>query len=776
MTTPPLNGTEQDSWGAERDEIGFREYWRVLVRRRNVVLTCLVVTVLTVMFLTLLSTPEYVATTTLQIERQGPEILNFKDILGYDPAGYQDFYETQYKILQSRRVRELTVERLDLANLPEFLARKGSPVSRGLRWIKSSVKGAPDEDLHKRAVRFVENNLSIDLIRNSYLVRISFMDRDPELARDVANAVADAYQQFKLDARFNTTDQASEFLTKEVARVRQEIGALERRLLEYGDEKAILAMDGGTRGINEQTLADLSARLTVARTQLAKVQAKYDEIQDSPPDSVAEVLSSPLIHQLKQQVARLEREHSQMRERFKPGWPALAELEEGLAQVRAGLEFERQAIAKQVRDVSRNNYEQALAEVSHLEGLVDAQYSEVQQNSRDAIEYGSLKAEIDAQGGVLTGQVTRRSETETAGQLRGTQPSNVRVVDRAATPDEPARPRKLFNLGISVLVGLMLGVGIVLVSHYVDNTIKTEQEIIHYGAGAAVLGHIPFYDDDRDNMVHASRSESEKVPIEIPGGAAPDLASQMLPRSSFAEAFRNLRTSLLLAVPDHPPRQILVTSCGPGDGKSTVALNLSTVLTQLGRRVLLIDADLRRSRIHKALGLDNKAGLSNLLSGNAHLGAIIRECRIPSLDVITGGPIPPNPSELLGSPALDALLTDPTLTDGYDHVIFDSPPATQVADAVILAAKMDSTILVVRAGGTTRDSLAATLERLRRGHAHALGTLLNAVSERTGYYYYDRYRYYSGSDDSESAAPSESSAAGPLALSIRWKRRRRRAG
>ena len=774
MNAPPLNGTEQEPWGAERDEIGFREYWRVLVRRRNVVLTCLLVTVFTVMLLTLLSTPEYVASTTLQIGRRGPEILTFQDVLGYDPAGYYDFYETQYKILQSRTVSELAAERLDLANRPELLARKGSPISRGLRWIRSLGKDPPDEDGYKRAVGFVKNNLAVELVRNSYLVRVSFMDRDPELARDVANAVADAYQQFKLEARFTTTDQASEFLTKEVARVRQEVGGLERRLLEYGDEKAILSMDEGARDINEQTLADLSARLTVARTQLAKAQARYGAIQDSPPDSLAEVLSSPLIHHLKQRVAELERQHSQVQEQFKPGWPALAELEEGLAQARAGLEFERQAIAGQVRDVSRKNYEQALAEVSLLEQEVNAQRLLVQQNSRDAIEYGSLKAEIEARRQVLTDLVTRRSETETSGQLRETQPSNVRVVVRAAVPDSPARPRKLFNLGLSVLVGLMLGVGVVLVSHYVDNTIKTEQEVTHYGAGAAVLGHVPFYDDDHEDTIRASRSEN--VAVEIAGDQPSDLASHTLPRSSFAEAFRNLRTSLLLAVPDHPPRKILVTSCGPGDGKSTVALNLSIVLTQMGRHVLLIDADLRRTRIHKVLGLDNKTGLSNLLSGNAGVGAIIRECGIPGLDVISSGPTPPNPSELLGSPGMDALLMDPTVADDYDHVILDSPPATQVADAVILASKMDSTILVVRAGGTTRESLAETVERLRRSHAHSLGTLLNAVSERTGYYYYDRYRYYYGTDDSESAAASEILAAGPLALSIRWKRRRRRAG
>ncbi len=253
-------------------------------------------------------------------------------------------------------------------------------------------------------------------------------------------------------------------------------------------------------------------------------------------------------------------------------------------------------------------------------------------------------------------------------------------------------------------------------------------------------------------------------------GNTSDLASHSMPRSSFAEAFRNLRTSLLLAVPDHPPRQVLITSCAPGDGKSTVALNLSIVLTQMGRRVLLIDADLRRARMHKALGLENKIGLSSLLSGNAAVGEIIRECEIPGLDVVTSGPTPPNPSELLGSPALEALLTDPNIVDAYDHVVLDAPPATHVADSVIMTSKMDSTILVVRAGGTTRESLSSTLARLRAGHARSLGTLLNAVTQ-PGYDYYDRYLYYAGDGTSDVGKTAK-----PRALVVRWKRWWRRAG
>jgi capsular exopolysaccharide synthesis family protein len=463
-------------------------------------------------------------------------------------------------------------------------------------------------------------------------------------------------------------------------------------MLEYGDDKAILVTGEGTRNIDEQSLADLSERMTTARAQLAAAQAKYDEIKDAAPDAVSEVLSSPLIHQLKQELARLEREHRQMKGRFRPDWPALVELEEGLAQTRATLENERASIVRQVRDVSQRDYEQALAEFSLLERQVANQRLRVQQTSRDLIEYGSLKAEIDARREVLTDLVTRRSETETSGQLRGTEQSNVKVVARASTPDSPVRPRKLFNFGVAVVVGLMLGVGLVLVSHYVDNTIKTEQDISHYGTGIPVLGYVPFLDSGPDRSLSSSSGESVSG---ASGKFDADLASHAAPKSLFAEAFRNLRTSLLLAAPDHPPRKILVTSCGPGAGKSTIAMNLAIVLTQMDRNVLLIDADLRRARIHKTFGLDNKIGLSSLLSGNASAAESIRESPIPGLNVITSGPTPPNPSELLGSPVLETLLNAAPFTSDYDHVIIDSPPAKQVTDAVILSSQMDATVLVV---------------------------------------------------------------------------------
>jgi capsular exopolysaccharide synthesis family protein len=240
----------------------------------------------------------------------------------------------------------------------------------------------------------------------------------------------------------------------------------------------------------------------------------------------------------------------------------------------------------------------------------------------------------------------------------------------------------------------------------------------------------------------------------------PDLASHHDSRSGFAEAFKNLRTSLLLASPDHPPRRVVVTSCEPGDGKSTVALNLGIVLTQMGRRVLLMDADLRRPRIQRVMESKNEVGLSSYLSGNATADRLISASEVPGLDVITSGPIPPNPSELLDSPRLTDLFDELEQRGRYDHIIVDSPPALLVADGIILSTKVDATIMVARAGATRRESFVQGVARLQRARARLVGTVLNALADRPRYYYYRKEYRYEQDPPAKSLSPSKRSSAG----------------
>lgn len=713
-----------------------RDYGRALSERRSVVATCLVLVVMVTMLFSLLAVPQYRATTTIQIERKAPEALSF----GQAPSSdyyydYEGFYQTQYRVLQSRSVLRLAAERLDLPNRPEFASRKGSPLLRLYNWGTGLVStSGPDESAPKdkwlRATNFVASGLTVRPLFNSKLVELSFVDRDQRLCADVANAVAEAYEQFNTDARFNISSQAREFLTKQVARLQAEIAFEERKLQDYGTQNEILALSDGTQDISEKALGDMNAKYIESRGRLAVAQARFEAAAKGSADSLPEVLTSPLIAELKKQYAEIERQHSQMVERFKPDWPPLQQLQEELDRAKERLSIETEAIARQVSSVAKADYARIQDEVEFLGRQVASQKGEVQRVGRDAIQYASLKAGIETKRKILTDLLTRQSANETTRALKDTPASNMRVVDRAEIPRGPFRPNITLNLLLSIVFGLGAGAAAALFLNYLDNTVKNELDIQRYAA-LPTLGFVPHYQPLRVVGADVPASTSQY---------AADIACHADTLSSFAESFKSLRTAFLMASPERAPRHVVVTSCEALEGKSTVATNLAIALTQLGRRVVVVDADLRRPRVHRVLGIPNELGLSSFLSGNAEAAEILQESGIPDLLVITSGPLPPNPSELLASKALDTFLEKLDEQGRFDHVFFDSPPLLQMADAVLLANRMDATILVTRQGRTTHHALSAGAKRLRQSRARILGAVLNAVVERfsDNYYRYNR--------------------------------------
>mgnify|MGYP001765369442 CR=1 FL=1 len=719
------------------EPLQFLDSWRVLVRRRAVVLTCLGAMVATSTLHSLFAEREYEAVATIQIERHGPDVLNFRDVVSVDRSwsAYEDFYQTQYEILQSRAVLRIAVERLDLPNRPEFVGRRRSPVARARGWLKASITRetrSKSSDTVLPLIGFLQAGLRVQPVRNSHLVLISFRDANAALAADVVNAVADAYLQFDFDSRYSTTAQAAEFLTKEVARLQTEIAEMERKLQDLGTRKEILALSDGTQDISEQALSDLNSRYVDAQGRLALAAARDEAVRKTPVEALPEVLNSPLIANLRQQHAEVERRYRQMAERFKEDWPPLRQLKEELDGARERLEIESSTIARQVRGVARAEHDRIRTEVERLALEVASQKGEVQRVNRDAIEYASLQNEVETRRKVLAELVARQSETATSERLTDTRASNIRVVDAAEPPVAPIRPKKFINFALSFFFGLGIGGAMAFLLEHLDNTVKSEQDVERWAALPA-LGHVPLFQPLR--AVRADENHGQEVkPSTV------DLASHFDSRSPFAESFKNLRTSLLLASPERPPRSIVVTSAEAGDGKSTIALNLAVVLTQLGRRVLVLDGDLRRPRLHRMLAIPNDVGLSSLLSGNAEPQDAIQETEVPNLRAIPSGPIPPNPSELLGSPALERLMERLLDREGFDHVVVDSPPAVQVADGVILSSAFEATILVVRAGRTAKASLALAATRLRQGRGRGVGAVLNGISEAGGYHY--GYRYY----------------------------------
>ena len=743
--------TPGESLPLERNVPHVRDYLRVLGERKPVVITCFGLVVAATALFTFLEHPLYRATATIQIERNAPEALNFGQLTGSDYYEYQDFYQTQYKVLQSRTVLRIAAQKLDLPNRPTYAQRKGTPIGRLIAWGANlfsggaGATGPPDTWL--APTNFMAQRLTVEPVRNSKLVRLTFEDRDRQLSADAANAVADAYETFNTTTRYTTSDQAREFLTDQVGRLQSEIAKEEQELQDEGKQKEILSLSDSTQNIAEKALGDMNARYIEARGRLAVAQARYEAVANGDPDSLPEVLQSQLITDLKMQYADIERRYNQAAERFKADWPPLQQMQEELDGAANRLEVETDTIALQVRSVAKAEYAKVRDEVENLGRQVDAQKIEVQRVAGNAIGYAGLKADIETKRKILNDLLTRQSETDTTSRLKGGPASNMRIVDRAEIPRAPFKPNKPLNLALSVLFGLLLGAGAALLLNYADNTVKTEQDIQRH-AGVPALGFIPLY-----QTLHVVGEGEKKT-----SGSqyAADVACHTDSRSSFAEAFKSLRTAFLLASPERAPRHVVVTSCEPLDGKSTVITNLAIALTQIGRRVVIVDADLRRPRVHKVFGITNEIGLSSFLSGNAPVEEVVRDSGVPNLQVVTSGPVPPNPSELLASKALEAFMESLETVGPFDHVFFDSPPLLQMADAVLLATCMDATILVAREGRTIHQSLSSGVKRLRQSRARILGAVLNAVVERFGNYYY--YRYHRDEPGESKPRSSESRA------------------
>jgi capsular exopolysaccharide synthesis family protein len=721
------------------DEINLLDYWAVLRRRRSVIFLAVAVCMLVAIVGSFLATPLYRATCKLQIERSNPDILTFQDLGAVDRSwtAYSDFYETQYQILASDSVAALAARRVDLFNHPLYEEKQSNP---GLMaWIRSLVpRSSSDQELspEELAVLWIQGGLDIAPVRNSHMVLVSWTSADPALAAAVANAVADAYITFNIDATYNTTDQAADFLVNQIGELKRDITELEDHLQGYAESKGIVSIEGANN-LTLNALTDIARQRTEAQTRLADKKAQYESVASSSPDALPEVLHSALIARLKQEYAAYEAEYVEKSRRFKEDWPEMQTLKSKLDQLDQRLDLETQAIARQVIATARAEYEKALEEVRNLDELLATQENAAQAQKRDANEYASLYAEVTKKREALNALLTRQNEMALSTRLKDLDATstNLRVVDRARPPVSPFRPNKKLNALIGLVIGLVLGVTAAFVIDHLDNTFRSPSEVEKL-AGVPTLAVIPKHGPAAAPLSRARRAQG------VPAAGAVDLVAHREGRASASEAYRDLRTALLLSNPGEPPRRIMITSAVPEDGKSATAINLSVVLAQLGRKVLLVDTDLRRPRLHKVFDAKNRRGVSTHLSGlEPNPLQLVVDTGVDGLHLLPSGPIPPNPSELLNSPIFGEMGTR-FLDAGYDHIIFDSPPALSVADPIIIASIVDGAIVVVRANRTPRESLRMVVDRFRQAAIRPIGVVVNDLDmEAMGY---GRYRYYRG--------------------------------
>jgi capsular exopolysaccharide synthesis family protein len=733
--------------------------WAVLRRRRWIVALSLAATMLIALIGSFLVTPLYRATVTLQIERQNPDILNIHDLskVDYSWAAYADFYQTQYKILSSLDVARIAVERAGLDSHPAFepkpdegpglWARLGSLLPR------RASRAAPADPLDVVAAR-LRAGLEISPVRNSQLVLVSWVSEDPELAAAVASAIAEAYVQFRLESQFATSDQAREFLVDQIATLKREITAIEEHLQGYGEAKGILSIDD-THNITLQALRAIADERTAAHTRLARARARLEAVTAVEPEALGEVLQSDLISRLRQEYATYEIQYSEKVELFKSDWPDVMTLRSKLEQARERLELETLRIAAQVRAAADAEHRDAAAAAANLDRLVIEQEAAAQRLKRDAVEYATLESEVAKKRETLAALMQRQNEMSLSTRLvdLADTGSNVRIMERARVPAAPFRPRVGHNLILGALIGLSLGVGLAFLLDHLDNTIMDVPDLKRTLA-LPVLGVIPRHATAGTANGRGRRRSAPKV-------ASFDGIAHHEPHCGVSEAYRALRTSILLSHPGQPPARLMVTSALPEEGKTATVVNLAIVLAQLERRVLVVDTDLRRPRLHRAFGLENTRGISTYLSGlAADPGPLVVRTQIGHLDLLPSGPIPPNPSELLNS-RFFASLGQELLERGYDHVLFDSPPLLSVSDPVIIASVVDLAILVVRASSTPRPWVRAAAERLQQNRGRLCGVVFNALdADRTAPYTYPAYGLRESDERPRAVTPDERRASG----------------
>jgi capsular exopolysaccharide synthesis family protein len=717
--TLPIGNVDPLSGG-----LPLRDYLRILRKHRWLIATIVLVTVTLVTIVSYRMAPVYKAVTRLEISGESPEMANLQQLLTVLPTD-EEFLQTQVRILTSDDLALQTARALRLHEKPEFQVRAEN--------VPAGTPFTPAEET--RLIEMFRFSLDVQLLRASRLVEIKFESTDPRLAADVANKLAEIYIENNFRKKYDSTMQAQEWMSGQLRELRDKMEKSHEALVAYEREKQIFAINEG-QNVTLAKLGELNKELTLAQSERIVRESQLQLLRSRKLEEVPAVANNQVVVDSQKRLAMLTEELAEARSPLGPNHPKVKQLEEQIAEVRSQIEREKQLAANRIE----SEYQAAVRREQLLRQAVKNQEVAAGEMNQRLVEYSVLKREYETNQQLYEGLLTRVKE---AGVSAGLKANNIHVVDRARPPIRPVRPRKMLNILISLVVGLVVGGLLAIFNEYLDNSVKVPEEVESL-VNLPALGIIPsaMSVSGAKRGYYSLSGNSKGRALANVGSGAHELATIAQPHSVIAEAYRALRTSILLSTSKHPPQTILVTSGQPREGKTTTALNLAITLAQRGDRVVLIDSDLRRPRVHRSFGLANDVGLSSYLAGVIGVDDLPRPVpHIPNLYVVSSGPTPPNPAELLSSEPMDLLFRE--LRRQFDFVVMDSPPTISVADSMILAARADGVILVVHGGVTTRESLRQTHKMLSSVSARMIGVVLNNVDVRSADYQY-YYSYYYG--------------------------------
>ena len=611
-------------------------------------------------------------------------------------------------------------------------------------------------------VRMLQGGLKVEPVKetrtSSYskdtrLIDIRYTHGDPQVAAKVVNAIADAFVLSNLEKKTETNATAGDFLQKRVAELQADIRGNEERLVNYAKTHQILSLDGSQNTVVER-LAGLNQQLLQAENERKDAEAAFRAARAPGAAGALAEKESKAKEDIEGKLASLREKRSQLLVNNTEEWPEVKEITQQIATLEKQLSDVRARATSVVTTNLETRYRQALDRERQLRADFQRQQAETLTQNEAAINYRIIQQEIETNKQLLDGLLQRSKENDVV--LAGT-PNNIYVADYAITPDYPIGPQRLRSVVLALLLSLAGGVGLSIFLEYMNDSVRSTEDVDRW-LRLPSMGVIPAVGGFSKRRLLPSRSLARRG--SQVGADSPELLVNAETRSPLAEAYRHLRTSVLLSTPGHAPKSLLVTSSAPAEGKTTTAVNTALSLAQTGASVLVIDADMRRPRLHTIFELPNTRGLSTVLSNElseAEVLSMIYQHEGTGLSVLTSGAIPPNPAELIGSEQMRRLVR--TLEGTFTHVIIDTPPVGSFTDGVLASTLVDGVLLVVHSGKTSRGVVRRTRQLLQDVGAKVFGVILNNVNLREHDYYYYR-GYYSHSYYSADAAAGEQSASG----------------
>jgi capsular exopolysaccharide synthesis family protein len=738
---------QQEADALADDSIDLKAILRTLLKHKWMILGIAGLCTLAAVVYTLRITPQYQAKALLQIDRTAQKVVGFNAEVEIEPSGSeQQLFNTQIELLKSRSLAERVIDEMGLyrpdavTELPVANAATALPgeensaeapgfvdqLARNLKTLFNPSVNDRQVLSREQTVRQFQGSVTIVPVRNSRLVELQVVNRDADLAARIANTMAKAFIASNLERKVDSSVYARQFLEDQIKQTKAKLEESERVINEYAKKNEILNL-GDKGSAATQTFVDFSAALGKVQQDRIKAEALYNEVKNNP-ESAPQALENEAIQTYKGQRARLESEYAKNLAIYKPDFPLMVQSRAQINELNNRIKTE----VNNIIDSIKGQYEVAKQQEELLKARVASTRSEVLSVQDRSVDMNLLQRELDSNRGVYDSLLQRLKEVSVTA---GITTNNVSIVDEASAPLFPFKPKPLVNLGLGMVLGLLLGMLAALLREQMDDSIKHADEI-EPTFGMPLLGLIPL-----------TRTEKGS-------DAAIALLTHSDPRSAFSEAYRSMRTALQFSTADGAPRRFMVTSCGKGEGKTTTALALAINFAQLGQRVLLIDADMRKSALHKALKLPNERGLSNLLSGDRGNELLIQRTQIPNLSVMLAGPTPPDPVELLMGPRL-GLLLDKAQELGFSQVIIDGPPLLGISDAIVLGNQIQHVVFAVKASGTKKDSIKDAMRRLRNAGIAPMGVVLtHARNEHSSDYAYESYYGYGDEHIPRPATPA----------------------